>query len=512
MRYAPLNRETTMQKPLIPRFIVNPLTITVVIFLVSRLLFYSAGIQFDASYVHSAWQAIDPVMLQKSPFESLWYLHSQPPALNVLVCAALHISTQHYVAILQVIFFLSGCGMSLVICVLLRMFGWSDWFAVAITSLFIISPASILYENYLFYEHLIAVLLCFGTLFLAKFMRTQRYGWGLLFFGVCSLTVLTRSMFHIIWFAAIVAGLMGITHSGSWRKKVALSAAIPFLASLGWHVKNAAIFGVFTSSTWLGFNLTRITVGKLEAAEREQLIADGTLTQVAAIPPFMPLSAYPDEIAAPIRAQVRIFPAADILRDESKSDGSPNFHYAGYITLARQYQENAFRLIMRKPGFYAKQVVNTSGIFFLPSSNYFLLEKNRTAISAYTTWFYLIALGGLPDEWASGLPAEKQLRICWWYVAGLFGAAGWWLTRLFRKKNPAGLWGGGRGAALLFAVFTIGYVFIISSLLEYGENNRFSFMIAPLALIVISATISDIKKDGRFTALLSRIFKSVIEK
>lgn len=250
--------------------------------------------------------------------------------------------------------------------------------------------------------------------------------------------------------------------------------------------------------------MTRITVDKLSDSERGQLIANGTLTQVAVIPPFTPLADYPDEVKSPLREEIEKFPEADILRHELKSDRSPNFHYAGYIALSQMYKENAFRLIKQKPVFYIKQILNSSGIFFLSSANYFVFEKNRNTIKNYNNYFTLVLLGGLPDEWVAGLPAEKQLRICWWYVISLMCVCVWWAVQLFRRKLVVRSWSSERGVIMLFATFTIGYVFITSSLLEYGENNRFSYMIAPLVLIVVCQTIVSIRSNFLPVAFLRR--------
>jgi len=51
-------------------------------FVVSRVLYYLLGVRFDMTTLLWYWQFIDPALLKMHFWQSLWYLHSQPPAFN----------------------------------------------------------------------------------------------------------------------------------------------------------------------------------------------------------------------------------------------------------------------------------------------------------------------------------------------------------------------------------------------------------------------------------------------
>src|SRR5215216_134840 len=53
-------------------------------FILSRLLYFRAGLQFDNTPPKYFYQFIDSHLLKTRFLESIWYLHSQPPLFNVL--------------------------------------------------------------------------------------------------------------------------------------------------------------------------------------------------------------------------------------------------------------------------------------------------------------------------------------------------------------------------------------------------------------------------------------------
>ncbi|MBI3259147.1 MAG: hypothetical protein HYZ54_06715 [Ignavibacteriae bacterium] len=478
-----------------------PYLVVTGIFIISRIIFAIVGVSYDSNYSTDAWQAIDPAMLLSQPFESIWYLHTQPPILNALIGAILHISPNHLGQICHSVFFIGGCGMSLALCALLQRIGASPIFAIIITSLFIISPSSILYENYLFYTHPTTVILCVAAYFLYKFIETKRTLWGLCFFFLCSLGVLTRSLLHVGWFAIIILLLL-ICARPIGIRKILLTSLIPFLICFGWYAKNAAIFGSFTASTWMGLNATHATVNLLTPEERSSLIADGTLSPLAnVLPPFRAFNEYPPEYATPAQMSTLSLPNAALLQQPFKSDGTPNYHYAGYIPISRQYWENSKNLIRAKPFFYMKQTTKSMGIFLLPSSRYFFLDNNREKIEPYTTIYSAVILGSRTDNFTTS--NRSPFMLCWWYIISLVFSSLWWIARLITTRfNLILNMQSARTVMLLYAIFTIVYVFTVSSLIEHVENLRFSYMVSPLVIIVLSATYYNIKSKG-----LNSVFK-----
>src|SRR5258707_6743692 len=54
-------------------------------FALSRVLYYWAGVRFDARPIDHFFQFLDPELLRYRLLESLLYLHIQPPGLNLAV-------------------------------------------------------------------------------------------------------------------------------------------------------------------------------------------------------------------------------------------------------------------------------------------------------------------------------------------------------------------------------------------------------------------------------------------
>jgi hypothetical protein len=59
------------------------------VFAVSRLGYYLLGVRFDARPVLHYYQFADPELLKHRLFESLFYLHVQPPGWNFYTGAVL---------------------------------------------------------------------------------------------------------------------------------------------------------------------------------------------------------------------------------------------------------------------------------------------------------------------------------------------------------------------------------------------------------------------------------------
>src|ERR1043165_4049440 len=82
--------------------------ILLAVFAISRWAAYAAGMRFDVSGVNWFWQLLDPALLKERLFESILYLHGQPPAFNLLLGLSLKAFPVHYAAFLHILFALSG--------------------------------------------------------------------------------------------------------------------------------------------------------------------------------------------------------------------------------------------------------------------------------------------------------------------------------------------------------------------------------------------------------------------
>ena len=55
------------------------------IFAISRAAYYAAGVRFDITPLDKFFQIADPLLLRTRLFETLLYLHTQPPGFNLMI-------------------------------------------------------------------------------------------------------------------------------------------------------------------------------------------------------------------------------------------------------------------------------------------------------------------------------------------------------------------------------------------------------------------------------------------
>ncbi len=201
------------------------------VFAVSRLGYYLLGVRFDARPVLNYYQFIDPELLKHRLFESLLYLHIQPPGWNLYVGTVLKLFPTSYPSAFHVCHLLMGLGICWSLYYLVRTCRVSRWLAFSLAVWFIVSPGVVLFENYLLYEYLVAFLLLMAAVALARFLQDARARWMILFFAALFGLVLVRNFFHLVYFIAMLAALAFL--SKSHRRMVLLCGAVPLLAIVG---------------------------------------------------------------------------------------------------------------------------------------------------------------------------------------------------------------------------------------------------------------------------------------
>ena len=94
------------------RFALPGTLIVLAAFAISRILYWYAGLRFDAGPVDKYWQFIDPVLMKTRLMESLFYLHMQPPGFNLAVGLTVKLFPNLYPAVLQAIYLIIGIALA----------------------------------------------------------------------------------------------------------------------------------------------------------------------------------------------------------------------------------------------------------------------------------------------------------------------------------------------------------------------------------------------------------------
>ena len=355
-----------------------------------------------------------------------------------------------------------------------------------------ITPGYFFFENYYFYTYPTAALLTFATLALARFVREHNVWWGCAYYVAGSLVVLLNSTFQWPWLVGVALPVV-LVYRLDWRRMV-IVLLIPLLCVGTWYGKNIAMFGSYSTSSWLGMNLVRTTTGTGGGNPPviNELVESHALQAISWLPPFGAVTLYIPKYVAP-----RPSPVHEAVVDRaSKSDGSPNFNDAEYIAISNAFLKNDLRYIAREPTRYASNVMHGAAIFSMPADQYNPLISmwgHTPVISEYVSLFDRIPMlqfapTGVaswksdPQQAADLSIAKLLTNVSWTMVLELgivlFGTP----VLAWRKRSLRSY-----SVTLAFIWFTTVYVFLATTLVELGENNRFRLDLGPLPLVAAIA-------------------------
>lgn len=470
--------------------------VIVAAFVVSRFAFRQAGVRFDPRPLNDAFQLLDRGQLRDHLFSSLVHLHSQPPLFNLFIGLGLHAPHFWEVKLFRLAYWGFGLALALTLYAVLRRVGVSAKVGVVVTVAFMLDPSVFLYENWLHYDYPVTLLLCLAVLALLRYEDGHRLRDATMFLAALAVLVLTRSLFHIVWFVAWAIVLLVHRRHADWRR-VAAAAAVPLVVVVAVHLNNMRISGSFTSSTSLGMSMAKITTFQLPERERRALVARGQLSPLALVDPLSPISAY--------RGMVPWKPptGVPVLDDEAKGTYTDpptnlgfyaNFNNINYVQVSNGYLRDALRTIRMRPGAYVEGVARAYNIFFRPAGDFFTLFENRQRAGALES-VYDVAVDGMvsrgPGPWSLPDPRvhyqQGPGRIAWlaivaYAVALVWGARAWWRRRRSHGGTVPPL-------VLAFLWSTVAYVMVVSNAVEVGENNRFRLYTEPLVLVLLVALV-----------------------
>jgi len=457
-------------------------------FALSRAWWEWRGVRLDMSPLGTYWQYLDPEILRGDFWRSLFYLHSQPPLFNAFLGAVVAVFPGHAELIFRLAYWGGGLTLAVTLYQLLGRLGAPAAWAAVVTLGLVLSPACIAFENFLFYSYPVAVMLLLSAFFLQRFLETRRRREGVIFFALVAALALTRTIFHLAWVVVVVLGLLGASRRyrmGLGRRTI-MTAAGPVLLVAALYLKNEMVFGEFTSSTWLGMNLATMTVQLLPSEEKQQLLAQGKISDVSLVVPFEPLDRYPPRF--------RMRPTGIAVLDEvNKPGGDPNFNNLAYIGIARAYQRDALASIREDPAEYVEAVLVTGWGYLRPNSESLGLSGRNQEIlrpleSVYRGMFLALPVAEPPadDFWGlvwqrmaqRGLALELGLPLVLLY-------GGWRVGALFRSAEG----GAARAITLAYLGFTCLYFTLITVTLNGREANRVRFEITP-CLVVLFAVLA----------------------
>ena len=474
--------------------------------LVRLIVTFGAGVTYNIWPARNGWDMhlLDLKLLRHDLFTSLLYLHSQPPGYNLATAVMLRLPSGAMGPVAYLISVLLGLAAVWSCYLLMHDLHIRRWLTLTAVSLgLILSPAWLLYANYFFYSYWAAVLISLSLLCLLRYLRSQRPVWGIAFFSVNALAILFDSQYQfpllILAFGAIL-----LVARMPW-KPVLLVALLPVLIVGGWYAKNLILFGTPSTSSWTGINISRIALFNADPAQIRQLIAQHKLSTMALSPGFRPLNAgiwgyTGHKILSP-------HTGVKALDQPKKSNQQDNTNNKAYIEISRALLAEDLHSVTHAPGHYFHNVEKSVAIWFTPSDENFLLtgvasflatpqlqpynnfvKQNglvtpamKRYLNAYESTLGLRMAEGTPGSWVQmdtsvPTPRISQLSITevLMELVFLFGIP-WiaWERRRDRKML----------AFLAYLWLLVMMIFLESSLLDLGENDRFRFSLGTSLLI-----------------------------
>lgn len=451
-----------------------------------RIGLWLAAVPVQTLPLTGYWQVADLALLRAEPLTTLWHLHAQPPLWNATVALVQQLPSPLHHPVLRLL--LAGAGLATVVLVhaLARRLGVRGPVAAVVALLVSISPTLVGYELFAFYTLPVAAMVVAVAWLADRSERdpARRARVLLLLAGVASTVALTRSLFHLAWVLAVV-GLAMAWPGTRPSPRVLAAALLPVLLVVGWYGRVAALTGEFTSSTWLGMSLAKVTVAHLDPDDLAALVASGEVAPIALRPPFQAPYHYGDLVELPGPTGVAV------LDRVATSNGIRNLHHAGVPAVSAAYAEAAQDVVAHRPGVLATQASRAVCFLLRPghastqvAAVYEQLDGWRRA------WDRVVLLQARPDtsrtcelgSWSAAGLASTSPTAFVLLVAPLWLGAAAVLRRLRGRQRPGDL-------ALAVMAASVGWVVLVSTALEVGENYRFRFLVEPLGWVALAVVV-----------------------
>jgi hypothetical protein len=456
--------------------------VTVLAWAIVRVVQWLSGVTYSDAYLDLGWQMVPRETLRHDVLGSVWYLHVQPPLYNLTIGTILRWSPLSDVRSTQI--FILGCSLAAAVGLqrLATLLGFSPRSAVVLATLLLADPYMIRYELEPTYEIPMLALIVWALMLLHRAVSSPTLARYAAASATLTAIVLTRSLFHPLWLAAIVVGMFACRPAVGWRP-LAIAAAVPMVFVGAVMIKNEAVFGEATLSSWLGMNMERGVIAPMDRQTVEAMVADGRLGTIVTVVPFVDYGNYRQYVAP--CAPTHRHPAVS---QQLRPNGYADFNYECFLPVYSAMSDASFDAVRAQPAEYLRSRVDAMK-----------LSADHVLDAGYGRG----VLGGVrPVSRVAFVDIRSDVDMTDWFHP-LFGpgraivheslvVVAAWLTccvllcrrvwRLIRRRaSPEDL-------LVAACAFTVVWVVLTGALLEMGENARFRAMVHPL-LILVALTV-----------------------
>ena len=459
----------------------------VLIYALSRIFFILQGGSFLATPLAFAKQYLDPILLETDLLTSTFYLHSQPPLFNLFLGLVLKASPIPSLSF-EILFKTAGALIPLLFFDILTTFRIRSLLAFILTIIFMLNPTLILYEHLLYYTYIEAFCVLLALFALLHWTTSKKIIYLLLFWTTLLCLGMIRSLFHPLFFL-ITSLFLGFflsyrAYSRYLAKKFLLCSLIVLIPLSLICIKNASVYGFFGTSSWDGMSLWV----KANGFAREQL-EDFYITGVisrdalnAALETFQPITSYYDQAEL---NEIDCHHDADC--SVWKSTGKPNYNHSGYVRLSKQLWRDASSLIASNPTLFSFYTFVSYGLMLWHASDsvHALFMHNMQIVEPLENFYRFLYFGFL------GVETKHSSHPMWWIRILLISTLfllfySTTLVAAFRYNDPRLF---PLITVCLFALLIHAYTLTVSSLIEFGENNRFRFPVDAAFLVLVAGNV-----------------------
>ncbi len=437
------------------------------VFIASRAVLYSLR-KFNLDLLHSGWQFLDPQLMRTDLLGALAFLHSQPPGFNFFLGSIVSIIPESLLSTaFASLYFLMGLAVSAFVFKTLQTLGVHSGVAFGLTLFQMLWFLSV--ERWLFYTYPIVLLMVLSGYFI---LRVEQGKSSLIpAFSAMAALVLIRGFFHAaVWFLPLFVGLLWLNRNrnGSWKRSAVAGLALLLCTSYP-YISNWWQYGVFTSSTWFGMNIARLTI-HMPKDEVRALADSGEITPISLITPFAPTNEYLKYFKERGYFEEKFYNHPSI-NNPYKSNGFPNYNHWIYISAAREYGENTKVLIQKFPLEYLHAVGDQAYSFFSRKSYMNILEWESYAFA--------------------GEGFGRMRNVIDYLILPVLMLTGFCLAvHVFTGQAIEGIKRRKLSSFVFFAVYNIVYITTIALLFERGEGCFMRIPMDPLVFAGIGLFIT----------------------
>jgi hypothetical protein len=412
--------------------------------------------------------------------ETLYYFHAFPPGMSLLAGVLLKVGGAGAATLALAVFWSLGLAIANALFYLCRASGLTFGAALGTAAAFALLPQSIYFEHLFIYEQPVTAALSIAAVLFHTAVKRQSFWPWLGFFLAGAAIGLTRSTFHLAWFAGMIALSLWFAGAGV-RGRVLRAACVPAILLLSLYIKNLVLFGTFDAFTFGPVSQSLVTIWRLPPEVRDEWIAQGKLSPFAAVSVYAGPREYLPFVGG---FEQRAWPSQ--LTDlDRPSIAAPNYNHWLFLEVNRSRRNDALRYVAERPLEYAKTAALGLRDLFTASTAWHPLDatggsphaRHRQVLGAYEALFNRV-VHGIPVA-PVGVYVFLPVVMVWATLRA---------RSLLRSPAPDAR---ALGALLVFCLVQIAYVAAASSLFTFRESARYRFQVEPMIWLMTALCLAD---------------------